>query len=108
MSGLVAIVGDPTSVAGFRPLGLAVFAVEDPSEARELWPDLVRGGYSVIFVTEPVHSAIADLVAEVADLTVPAVTVIPGAGSPGGVGRERLERAIVRALGTSVPLGSED
>jgi vacuolar-type H+-ATPase subunit F/Vma7 len=108
VSGLVAIVGDPTSVAGFRPLGLAVFAVENPGDARGLWPELIGGGYSVIFVTEPVYSAIADLAAEVADRPVPAVTVLPGAGSSGGVGRERLERAIVRALGTSVPLGSED
>lgn len=108
MSGLVAIVGDATSVAGFGPLGLAVFAVEDPAEARELWPDLVSGRYGVVFVTELVYEAVADLAAEHADRPVPAVTVIPGAGSPGGVGRVKLERAIVRALGTTVPFGSEE
>ena len=108
MSGLVAIVGDPVSVAGFRPMGFAVFPVEDPSAARELWPRLAGGEYGVVFVTEAVYAAIADLAAEMADSPVPAVTVLPGAGSPGGVGREKLERAIVRALGTSVPERSED
>jgi len=108
VSGRVAIVGDKTSVAGFGPLGVAIFAVEDPSAARDLWPSLSGGEYGVVFVTEPVYAAIADLAAEVADRPVPAVTVLPGAGSPGGVGREKLERAIVRALGTTVPLGSED
>jgi vacuolar-type H+-ATPase subunit F/Vma7 len=108
VSDKVAIVGDSTSVAGFGPLGVAVFAVEDPSEARELWPGLSDGSYSVVFVTEPVYEAVADLAAETADRPVPAVTVIPGAGSPGGVGREKLERAIVRALGTTVPFGSEE
>ena len=108
MSGRVAIVGDTTSVAGFGPLGVAAFAVEDPAAARELWPQLSGGEYGIVFVTEPVYAAIADLAALVADSAVLAVTVIPGAGSPGWVGREKLDRAIVRALGTTVPLGSED
>lgn len=108
MSGLVAIVGDSTSVAGFGPLGLAVYAVDEPSAARKLWPELSGGRFGVVFVTEQVYAAVADLAAESADRPVPAVTVIPGAGSPGGVGREKLERAIVRALGTTVPFGSEE
>ena len=97
----IAVVGDATSVAGFRPLGFAVFAVERPDDARDHWADLARGGYGAVFVTEPVYDAIADLVAEVADEPVPAVTVIPAAGSTGGVGAAKLERAIERALGTS-------
>lgn len=108
MSGRVAIVGDTTSVAGFGTLGVAAFPVEDPADARGLWPRLSSGEYGIVFVTEPVYAAISDLAAEVADVAVPAVTVIPGVGSPGGVGREKLDRAIVRALGTTVPLGSED
>ena len=108
MSGRIAIVGDTTSVAGFGPLGVATFAVDDPAAARDLWPQLAGGEYGVVFVTEPVYAAICDLAAETADRPVPAVTVIPGAGSAGGVGREKLDRAIVRALGTTVPLGSED
>jgi len=98
----IAVVGDATSVAGFRPLGFAVFAVERPGDARAHWAELTRGEYGAVFVTEPVYEALADLVAEVVDAPVPAVTVIPGAGSPGGVGAAKLERAIERALGTSV------
>lgn len=105
---MVAIVGDATSVAGFGPLGLAVYPVDDPALARGLWPELTDGRYGVVFVTEQIYAAVADLAAEGADRPVPAVTVIPGAGSPGGVGREKLERAIVRALGTTVPFGSEE
>ena len=106
--GLVAIVGDGVSVAGFRPLGFATFALEDPEEARALWPELRGGRYGVVFVTEPVLDALGELVDEVADLPVPAVTVLPGAGARGGVGAAKMERAIVRALGTTVPFGSEE
>jgi V/A-type H+/Na+-transporting ATPase subunit F len=101
---LVAIVGDAVSVAGFRPLGFATFAVERPEDSREIWPRLSRGEYAVVFVTEPVYEKIADLVAESADRVVPAVTVIPGAGSAGGVGGAKLAKAIERALGTKLPI----
>ena len=108
MTARVAIVGDATSVAGFRPLGFEVFGVERPDAARELWPRLAGGDFGVVFVTEAVYEAIEDLVGETADRPFPAVTVLPGAGSVGGVGQAKLDRAIVRALGTSVPVREEE
>jgi len=104
----VAIVGDAVSVAGFRPLGFATFAVERPAEARSHWQRLAGGEYAIVFVTEPVYDAIADLVAETADAPVPAVTVIPGAGSAGGVGGAKLDKAIERALGTKMPARADE
>lgn len=104
----IAIVGDAVSVAGFRPLGFATFALERAGEARELWPRLASGEFSVVFVTEPVYEALGKLVNEVADKPVPAVTVIPGVGSAGGVGGEKIERAIERALGTKLTFGDEE
>ena len=104
----LAIVGDAVSVAGFRPLGFATFVVERPAEAREHWHELSGGQYAIVFVTEPVYDAIADLVAETADSPVPAVTVVPGAGSAGGVGGAKLEKAIERALGTKMPTREDE
>jgi vacuolar-type H+-ATPase subunit F/Vma7 len=104
----VAIIGDAASVTGFRPLGFAVFPVQEPAQARELWGELVAGGYGTVFVTEPVYAALEDLIAEVVDRPLPAVSVIPGAGSAGGVGEAKLERAIERALGTSMPIVEEE
>ncbi len=104
----IAVVGDVTSVAGFRPLGFTVFPIERAEDAREVWPDVLRGDFGVVFVTEPVYAAIFDLVAETADEPIPAVTVIPAAGSAGGVGAAKLDRAIERALGTSVPQREEE
>ncbi len=104
----IAIVGDSTSVAGFRPLGFAVFPVERAEEARDLWPELVGGEYGVVFVTEPVFAAVEDLAAEAIDRPIPAVTIIPGAGSGGGVGGAKINRAIERALGTSMLIREEE
>jgi len=104
----IAIVGDAVSVAGFRPLGLATFAVERPADARGHWEELASGEFAIVFVTEPVYEQIADLVAETADAPVPAVTVIPGVGSAGGVGGAKLDGAIERALGTKMPVREDD
>lgn len=104
----IAVMGDATSVAGFRPLGFAVLPVDRPEDARDRWAEVLRGGFGAVFVTEPVYAAIGDLVAETADEPVPAVTVIPAAGSAGGVGAAKLDRAIERALGTSVPQKEEE
>lgn len=104
----IAVVGDATSVAGFGPLGLATFPVERPEDARAAWAQLRSGEYGVVFVTESVYEAIADLVAEAADSPIPAVTIIPAAGSRGGVGAAKLDRAIERALGVAIPHREEE
>lgn len=104
----VAVVGDAVSVAGFRVLGINAVAVSDPLEARDIWPQLITGEYAVVFVTEPVYEAVADLAAASVERMVPAVTVIPGAGSQGGVGQRKIDRAIERALGTTIPIQEED
>ncbi len=104
----IAIIGDAVSVAGFRPLGLATYALDRPEDARGLWPEVLKTAPAVVFVTEPVYAAVADLIAMTADSPVPAVTVIPGTGSSGGVGGEKLERAIERALGTKMLVREED
>ena len=94
----VAVVGDPTSVSGFRPLGFAVYALDSPEEARTLWHELAGGFYAAVFVTEPVYEAIEDLAEEVFDRTTPAVTVIPGAGSSRDLGRQKMLRAVAPRL----------
>ena len=104
----IAVVGDGTSVAGFRPLGFAVYPVGEPADARDIWDELTGGRFAIVFVTEPVWDAISDLAGEIMDQAIPAITVIPGAGSRGGVGQEKLDRAIERALGTTVLIREED
>lgn len=108
MADKIAFIGDSTSVAGFRPLGVAVFPVSDPAQMRAAWDEVARGGFGIVFVTEPVYAELADEIAAAADRPVPAVTVVPGAGSAGGVGEAKLARAIERAVGTSALIREEE
>jgi V/A-type H+-transporting ATPase subunit F len=104
----VAVIGRSKSVVGFRPLGFAVFELEDPNGVRDLWPTLAGGEYGVVLMTESVYAAALDLIAEVVDQPIPAVTVIPGAGRSTGVGEAKLSRAIERALGAAMPVREEE
>jgi vacuolar-type H+-ATPase subunit F/Vma7 len=104
----VAVVGDATSVIAFRPFGFAVFAVEEPSEARILWPTLSGGQYGVVLLTEEVFEATADLVRAGRDAPLPAFTVIPGAWTEGGAAQARIDAAIERALGTKARVRKQD
>ena len=96
------------SVAGFRPLGFATYAAGDATEAQDAWSAVVQDGYDAVFVTEPIYAVLETEIARVADQPLPAVTVIPGVGSSGGVGGAKLERAIERALGTKMPVQGEE
>lgn len=97
----VAVVGDSTSVLGFRALGVDTYSLDQPEEVVELWPTLVRQEYAVIFMTEPAYQAAGELIAQVEEAITPAVTVIPPTSGPTGVGRRRLSTLVERAIGSS-------
>lgn len=104
----VAIIGDRTSVIGYRGLGLDAFDVRDTDAARKLWPDVLEQGYDVIFVTENVYGGMMDLIEEISEQATPAVAVIPPAGGGTGVGGERIKRVIEKAIGTDVLIREEE
>lgn len=103
-----AVIGDEASVGIYRPLGFEVFSVTRPSDAREIWPTLLQGGYAVVLVVERVYEAIADLVDATAEEMLPAVTLIPEAAGGTGAGQRKIDRAIERALGATIPTREED
>jgi len=104
----IAVIGDRTSVIGYRGLGLDAFDVPDVDAARKAWADVLEAGYDVIFVTEDMYGGMIDLVEEVSERATPAVAVIPPAGGGTGVGGERIKRVIEKAIGTDVLIREEE
>lgn len=103
-----AVIGDEASAGIYRPLGFEVFPVTTPSDARDIWPALLQGEYAIVLVVERVYGAIADLVDATAEEMFPAVTLIPEAAGGTGVAQHRIDRAIERALGATIPTREED
>ena len=56
----IAAIGDRNSVYGFASLGLSVFFVTEPHEAKVTVKKLVDDGYAVIYITEELLSKIPE------------------------------------------------
>lgn len=104
----IAVMGDRTSVIGYRGLGVDAFDVADADAARDAWPQVLEAGYDVIFVTENIYGGMIDLVDEVSEQATPAVAVIPPATGGTGVGGEKIRRVIEKAIGTDVLIREEE
>lgn len=98
----VAIMGDKTSVLGFKALGLDTYSLIRPEDGRELWPQIKEQDYGVIFVTEPVYEVMEDLFKEVSEQVTPAVVIIPATTGGIGLGMEKIRRIIERAVGADI------
>lgn len=98
----LAVIGDPATVQAFGALGVEAVPVLDDEAARHAVAQRLSPQYGALFVTEAVYRAAEEHIAAAADEPVPAVTVIPHAGGPAGVGEARLKEIIVKAVGSEL------
>ncbi len=98
----VAIIGDKTSVLGFKALGLDAYPLVRSEDGRAIWDQIREQDYGVIFVTEPVYGVMEDLFEEVVEQVSPAVVVIPATTGGTGFGMEKIRKIIERAVGADI------
>lgn len=98
----MAVVGDRTSVLGFRALGLDSYPIVEKGKACDLWPSLLKKDYGIIFVTEEVYEEIKDLLVVLSEEIKPAVLVIPSTKGSTGLGLARIKRIIEKAVGIDI------
>lgn len=98
----IAAVGDWESVMGFRALGLDVYPVSGPEEARRRIHELARGGCAVIYLTERLAAELSDVLTRYQDALCPAIILIPGRDGSLGIGRRNLQSAVERAVGADI------
>ncbi len=99
----VAILGDRTSIAGFKAVGLDPYTVESPREGPEAWSSMPLADYAVVVVTEPVFQELRERIAGFpAHEGLPIVLGIPAVTGGTGMSRQGLREMMIRALGTVV------
>ena len=99
----IAVIGDWDSVMGFRALGLDTYPVTDAEEAREKVRELAKAGdCGIIYLTEQLAKDMDDVLARYKDELRPAIILIPGREGSLGIGKNNIQRAIERAVGTSI------
>ncbi|MFQ5912492.1 MAG: V-type ATP synthase subunit F [Nitrospinota bacterium] len=100
-------IGDPLSGMAFRPLGVEVREAEDAQAAAEQVHRAVEKGCAVLLVTEECALWASGGLEALRAKPLPAVCILPGVSSPGGLGLARLKENVEKALGSSLILQDE-
>jgi V/A-type H+/Na+-transporting ATPase subunit F len=98
----IAVVGDSTSIMGFKPLGLDTYALDTVDEIDALWPEVLKGDYAIILMTEPVFGQAQPLLRQLETRVTPAVIAIPSTAGATGAARRYIQGLMERAIGASI------
>ena len=98
----IAMVGEKTSVVGFRPLGIDTFEVPVPDDAPTVWEQLKLDEYAVIFITEPVYEVLRVELESLRLLRLPVISVIPAVTGSRKFAGEEIRALVERAVGTDM------
>jgi V/A-type H+-transporting ATPase subunit F len=103
----IAMIGDDSTVSGFRAAGVLGFPVYDSAQALDELKRMAQSGkYAIIFITENLASPILADISRIPTGTVPAIIVIPDQGGARGIGFAKIRGAVEKALGIDL-LGKE-
>ena len=103
----IAVIGDKNSVLGFSAVGLNVFAVETPEEAKAALHSAAGSEFAIIYITESVLKDIPEDVQMYQDSRIPAVIPIPGMDGSLGIGILGVRKSVERAVGADILFGNE-
>ena len=98
----IGVVGDKDSVLAFKAIGIDVFPVYDPEEARKTVDRLAMTDYAVIFVTEHVAKDIEETIERYTKQTLPAVILIPSNQGTLNIGSKRISDSVEKAVGVNI------
>lgn len=98
----LAIIGDSTSVLGFKPIGVDAYSLDDPSDIGEVWESVMAADYAIVFMTEPVFEAALPLIKEIEERPTPAILAIPSTAGSTGSGRRYIKDLMERAIGAGI------
>lgn len=98
----IAVLGSRDSILGFQALGLSAFPIENPEEARTVLHRIVKEDYGIIYLTEDLAKDLEKDIARYQDVPIPAIILIPGGNGPLGIGAEKIEEAVGRAVGADI------
>ena len=97
-----AAVGEHSSVVLFNTAGVDAVSVESVEEASTAIRKLVRGGYSVIFLTENYAIALEEDLKRYRAQAYPLILPIPERTGSTGYGLEKVKINMEKAIGTNI------
>ena len=100
----IGVLGGRETVMGFKALGLEVYPVENPEEARRVFRDVTSGDnqLAILYVEENLAEGLRHDIDRFKDTPTPAIILIPGRDGSLGLGLSALQAAVERAVGTNI------
>ena len=104
----IGVIGDRESILGLKAVGLDVFPVDDPDEARKILKRIAKEDFAIIYITEQVYQFMMDEVDEYTDSRLPAIIPIPGKDGTLGIGMTSVKKSVERAVGADILFGGDN
>ena len=101
----IAVLGDYDSIYGFAALGLDIFTVESPEEAKKTLIQLAEEKTGIIYVTEAWAAVLKHEIDRYKDAVIPTVIQIPGVSGNTGQGIEGVKKSVEQAVGSDILFG---
>ncbi|HIX60443.1 MAG TPA: V-type ATP synthase subunit F [Candidatus Blautia gallistercoris] len=103
----IAVIGDYDSIYGFAALGLDIFPVSEPEEAKSKFQQLAGGTYAVIYITEALAAQLEQEIEKYREEILPAIIQIPGVSGNTGAGILEVKKSVEKAVGSDILFGDE-
>jgi V/A-type H+-transporting ATPase subunit F len=97
----IGMLGGKNSILPFKGLGIDVFPITDLEEAQLLLEELADE-YGVIFITERLTKQLEETIAQYDGRQTPAIIPIPSSTGSLGIGMERIQKNVEKAVGMNI------
>ena len=104
----IGVIGDRESILGFKAVGLDVFPIDDPEEAKKTLKRIAKEDFAIIYITEQLYQYMMDEVDEYTDSRLPAIIPIPGKDGTLGIGMTSVKKSVQRAVGADILFGGDN
>ncbi len=98
----IAMIGDKDSILGFKALGVSVYPVVDVNEAASVLRKASSGDYAIIFISEYFAQGIQDIISELQQVSLPAITIVPDHRENHGMAMKKLKTIMEKAVGVDI------
>ncbi|MDQ0223291.1 V-type ATP synthase subunit F [Streptococcus moroccensis] len=98
----IGIVGNRDAILPFRMIGFETFPVTDPQQAINTLRMLARDDFGIIYLTEDIAAEIPDTISYYDSLLTPAVILLPTHKGSLGLGLQRVQDNVEKAVGQNI------
>lgn len=98
----IGMIGDRTSVLGFRAVGFDVEYAENQIDAKNALSKLTKQNYGIIYITEQVFLMLEAELQKFKEMPIPAIIVLPNNRGSSGIGMKGITKSVERAVGADI------